>query len=104
MKQMTNRGILRALCLLLAALMLLPLAACGEKAPAETEERKERTEAPVSKGSIGVKVTSQTETAEDEDIFSTGEKSTKTKWWKKFQDKVTNMGNSFVGNDEDNDF
>ena len=75
-----------------------------EKAPAETEERKERTEAPIGKGSIGVKVTSQTETAEDEDIFSTGEKSTKTKWWKKFQDKVTNMGNSFVGNDEDNDF
>ena len=32
MKEMTNRNILRALCLLLAALMLLPLAACGEAA------------------------------------------------------------------------
>ena len=32
MKETTNRGILRALCLLLAACMLLPLAACGETA------------------------------------------------------------------------
>ena len=74
----------------------------AEKAPVETEEPKQRIEAPVSKGSIGVKVTNQTE--EEKDIFDTGEKGTKTKWWKKFQDKVTNMGNSFVGNDEDNDF
>jgi hypothetical protein len=73
----------------------------AEKTPAETEEPKQRTEAPVGKGSIGVKVTTQTD---EEDIFDTGEKGTKTKWWKKFQDKVTNMGNSFVGNDEDNDF
>ena len=32
MKETTNRGILRALCLLIAVLMLLPLAACGETA------------------------------------------------------------------------
>ena len=32
MKETTNRGILRALCLLLAACMLLPLVACGETA------------------------------------------------------------------------
>ncbi len=32
MKETTNRGILRALCLLLAACMLLPLVACGENA------------------------------------------------------------------------
>ncbi len=73
----------------------------AEKTPAETEESIQRTEAPIGKGSIGVKVTTQTD---EEDIFDTGEKGTKTKWWKKFQDKVTNMGNSFVGNDEDNDF